>query len=94
MSALSLVLLSHSNDLCGMSCWFASLTALANDVLPLACVAVYTVRTEPLFNGTYDMDMFTDRALSIVDSHPVRTAQHAPNRTGTTLLTSTSTHQK
>ena len=28
---------------------------------------------QPLFNGTYDMDMFTDRALSIVDEHPDRT---------------------
>ena len=28
---------------------------------------------QPLFNGTYDMDMFTDRALSIVDAHPDRT---------------------
>jgi hypothetical protein len=51
---------------------------------------------EPLFNGTYDMDMFTDRALSIVDSHPVSIAQHslstARTGTGTTPLTSTSTH--
>jgi hypothetical protein len=55
---------------------------------------------EPLFNGTYDMDMFTDRALSIVDSHPVSTqhslstTQHSMHRTGTgtTPLTSTSTH--